>query len=523
MPTLLYTSCRPGASVSGASGFQPRAASRDLGDRDIRALATLASPPTPGEGPRLVWRRILDRWALAHVVEAARDPITGRTGNFFAHIVTGLPEYWDAADALARWGSPGWHIADDDGPARRDFPEIPPDPGPAPDLLALARAQMGAIAWLVDRILARTPGDSGLLLLGGPAEASGVLAAALALVPAENRRDLTFSTSEADPWSRDDVSAWNPLTEGEAEALLSARRADTCRLDGRALVQQDGYGSLAVSLLAEGRHAAIRLALRRWGERPRRETVLPATGLAVLLLLAEGDDVSAAEMAGRFAQDLAWVDPEWPGRCLTSPGDTQGLSGPEFRAAVTSWLSGPEGSRWGEQVLALGLLPEAEDPELARLLTERVPAAREACLTAWVAAYGDGWISAARLAESLEAIGWSGPATAALPSAVLTEVALELKRDRHPLHRIWQRLAPRPHLPWYRRRLWGLALSCLVAVAVTLVLGLRLVRGCHPDAQPPPGGTTVRPSLRVGPPPPSRTSALREVTRASTMHTGVAP
>src|SRR6266496_4956696 len=48
---------------------------------------------------------------LLHKVSLSKDRF-GRSGNFFAHFVFGLPEHFSARDAIRLWGSPFWQVSD---------------------------------------------------------------------------------------------------------------------------------------------------------------------------------------------------------------------------------------------------------------------------------------------------------------------------------------------------------------------------------------------------------------------------
>jgi len=48
---------------------------------------------------------------LLHDISLPRDHL-GRSGNFFAHFVFGLPEHFSARDAIRLWGSPFWRVCD---------------------------------------------------------------------------------------------------------------------------------------------------------------------------------------------------------------------------------------------------------------------------------------------------------------------------------------------------------------------------------------------------------------------------
>ena len=138
MKQLTYTSCVPGRSVSGSSGFQVRAVSPGLAPQQLwqassyvgyklpegvvpcdeavdTAPVRLAMFDTPNLGRVLI-----------HGVYAGKEGDGHRQGNFFTHLLLGVPADFDAGVAISTWGSPFWKTRDDAGPVM--LPETGPPP-----------------------------------------------------------------------------------------------------------------------------------------------------------------------------------------------------------------------------------------------------------------------------------------------------------------------------------------------------------------------------------------------------------
>src|SRR5262249_52524112 len=103
MKQLTYTSCQPGQSPTGESGFQVRAASPGIPPDRLRilsghAVCRLPAGFTPASPPR--------RLALLDVTGVGRVLCHGNTS--FTHLLLDLPAEVTALQALRWWGSSFW-------------------------------------------------------------------------------------------------------------------------------------------------------------------------------------------------------------------------------------------------------------------------------------------------------------------------------------------------------------------------------------------------------------------------------
>ena len=123
MKQLYLTYCSPGEGLEQGRGQQLRAASAGFGDprmRRLRAMMGYSIPNissrelTPETAPiRLAFLEddAGDR-VLVHARYVGEDPASGRLGNYFAHLLTDLPAYVTARDAVLAWRSPSWTTSD---------------------------------------------------------------------------------------------------------------------------------------------------------------------------------------------------------------------------------------------------------------------------------------------------------------------------------------------------------------------------------------------------------------------------
>jgi hypothetical protein len=225
MQQLTWTSCQPGRSVTGASGFQVRAASRGLTsdrlDQASRYVSYRLPPGIPPESPAqsapvrlaLLQTSELGRF-LVHSVSGGADPSTGRLGNYFSHLVLDLSERMlagdnqpalDLAAVLRSWRGPFWQTKDDPA-ARAVLPAVE-----SADLLPGASVHDEALVFFLQRPAGQTLFRFllGAFLAASPNQRIYLAAAdddvALALyglvrcLPASLTRGLTFSTYERDP------------------------------------------------------------------------------------------------------------------------------------------------------------------------------------------------------------------------------------------------------------------------------------------------------------------------------------
>ncbi|MDO4569961.1 MAG: hypothetical protein Q4D38_06245 [Planctomycetia bacterium] len=139
MKQIYYTFCCAGKSVvRGAGGDRPRAISKGISGTEaeqIKKLCFYSISIQPFLEKKMSREAILQNAPVSlklcnspvgrvvvHICDALPDQETSREGNYFAHVLTSLPEKWTAYDVLSLWGSPSWVIKDEN-----DFPEILPE------------------------------------------------------------------------------------------------------------------------------------------------------------------------------------------------------------------------------------------------------------------------------------------------------------------------------------------------------------------------------------------------------------
>ncbi|MDO5581317.1 MAG: hypothetical protein Q4G69_09280 [Planctomycetia bacterium] len=141
MKQIYYTSCLAGRSLSGNGGYQIRALSADLAPDQARTFVPvlafelpwndsdfLAEQSAGKSNPiRFAFLDDPDRGPFAvHCVDAGLDPATGRTGNFFAHLVCDLSPEISLEQIVGLWKDPFWKTADGDFDKHLDSPESLP-------------------------------------------------------------------------------------------------------------------------------------------------------------------------------------------------------------------------------------------------------------------------------------------------------------------------------------------------------------------------------------------------------------
>ena len=207
---LFYTFSPVG--LGGALGFQVRAASGQLRDRRNPRIAALdpylryvllqgGVALAPDEAP--VCLALVDTGherAVVHKVSLGKD-YTGRPGNYFIHVVAGLPAEFTAAEAIELWGSNFWHRSDPLPASENMLSEIRPSdiPKGTLDLSDLeSRIAQYYLPSLLEAYLSRHEGQH--LYISASAEDAAVLIYGLThTLPACLLPGLTFSTYEANP------------------------------------------------------------------------------------------------------------------------------------------------------------------------------------------------------------------------------------------------------------------------------------------------------------------------------------
>ncbi|MEI8372631.1 MAG: hypothetical protein WCJ35_07335 [Planctomycetota bacterium] len=243
MKQFYYTSCRTGKSVSGASGFQVRAVSPSLTSDQARMALRYASYALPaGTVPseatqtmapvRLSLLRTADLGLiLCHAVCAGKDPMTGRYGNFFAHLLVDVPMDMGVGRAIGSWGSPFWRRVDDDrGVELPEISQIGEGTLLNNSKLAAFASEKGnrdLLTFVLTAILATKP-DQRIVVAATPEDVAICVYAATRALPHGLLDALTFSTYENEPLScsaRLIGTCWADLQKGD---LPSSCYSGTC-------------------------------------------------------------------------------------------------------------------------------------------------------------------------------------------------------------------------------------------------------------------------------------------------------
>ncbi len=273
MKQLFYTSCVAGRSVSGQGGFQIRAASRGLTDDRSRALLGYVSYRLPqgcdedapaSESPRRL--AFLDTKAgrvLVHSVTSGRDPTTGRSGNFFSHLLLDLPPGFEAGQAALLLHADFWATADQAGPTELpDLAAIPETAPIRPDRLTdFARENRELIHFLFQGLLSLSEHQR-LFVVAHPDDIACAVCVIARILPPDLRSTLTFSTYEREPlssparivgtyWWNDSLDLERVCYDGAGFALNT--------LNGRisTLPPCGPFSTFALQSLADGRVSEI--------------------------------------------------------------------------------------------------------------------------------------------------------------------------------------------------------------------------------------------------------------------------
>ncbi len=207
MQQFCYTSCRGGHSVTGADGWQVRAVSCGISEQQARSYEQLfrysrhSSDPANGYNtPAKLAFTTEPRRMLIHTVPSGQDPTTGRTGNYFAHVIVDTPDDVTALDAISSWGSVEWITRDFEGSALMTQPMALPRSSLAiQDSLTFLKdaARRRWAVFCVQAIL--TSEDSHLYLAGDPETLVRLIHIVALCLPLFWRRSLSFSTYEGEP------------------------------------------------------------------------------------------------------------------------------------------------------------------------------------------------------------------------------------------------------------------------------------------------------------------------------------
>lgn len=194
-------------------GFQIHAASPGLGDvesdrlKALRRFYTYHLPRTangltlrPEDAPTcLALLSAGGERVLVHRSYAGRDG-AGRPGNFFTHLVAGLPKGFTAGDAIRTWDSMFWQrggsglrLAGDLGLER--VATIPPGP---PSQVDISQPRVREhVAYVIGAFLELAP-EGTLYIAAPPSVVAALIFALTRALPFGMLRHLTFSTYERD-------------------------------------------------------------------------------------------------------------------------------------------------------------------------------------------------------------------------------------------------------------------------------------------------------------------------------------
>ena len=267
MEQLYFTSCKSGASISGNSGFQIRAASSGLTAEHQRALLPhigYALPPsarTDGSSPvRLALLRLPSETLLIHSVDSGTDPTTGRPGNFFSHLIVDVPNDIDVLDALSLWDSPFWQRSDDDAIDTK-LPSLDSLPTNARNMYPDVRENLSSPqrqTWLAFLLSAYLGQKRKLFIVSEPPIFVSLLMSLSVAIPRSMRRKMSFSTYDPNPQSSSAsiVGAVRPISS-------SADLPELCYIGSNACLNTiSGRMSSDVDILSYATFAAQTIAKR---------------------------------------------------------------------------------------------------------------------------------------------------------------------------------------------------------------------------------------------------------------------
>lgn len=226
-----YYTWSPIGLEKNTGGVQIRAASPGLSDpinARVRALKSicvyalpkgvLAHSARPADSPVcLTWMTVGKDRVLAHKVFAGFDANT-RAGNYFVHLLAGLPAEWTAKDAINYWRSSFWQWNADQLTANQlELPSISSpdrilagrltdadlrDPSVQKYMAMVIQAYLSLKA--DERLFIAAPSDQVATLIWGLTRA----------LPNFLLRDLTFSTYEREPENAKDLKVIGTYWEG---------------------------------------------------------------------------------------------------------------------------------------------------------------------------------------------------------------------------------------------------------------------------------------------------------------------
>ena len=209
MKQIYYTSCKTGRCLSGGNGgFQVRAASPSvsLGERALAERLSDYKLPAPGiphcAPVKLALCRTDDgKCVIVHAVSAGLDPDTGRSGNYFAHVLIG-PDTTSPQSVIEAWGSPEWQTEDGDFSATlSDVDRFPCEGTYLHKSLAevLGSDRVEHLIWLLGAWLNHGIHSRRVMINDSPDVIVRLLFGIVSVLPMQLTRELTFSTYEHMP------------------------------------------------------------------------------------------------------------------------------------------------------------------------------------------------------------------------------------------------------------------------------------------------------------------------------------
>lgn len=213
MVEQFYVTSSPIGLEKKTAGVQIRAASPGLADpKSPRVIAlkeicvyelpkgVAEHSAKPEDSPtNLTFTKIGSEQVIVHNVYVGADK-HNRSGNFFAHLLAGLPEEWTAREAIRLWNSPFWKRNADHLAEKTDLPSLTPKEIKSGNLNGVDSAVRNSMAMVIHAYLLLKPKDR--LFIASPSDqVAGLIWVVTHVLPKFLLRDLTFSTYERDPES----------------------------------------------------------------------------------------------------------------------------------------------------------------------------------------------------------------------------------------------------------------------------------------------------------------------------------
>jgi hypothetical protein len=303
-----------GVRVTAASSHLPpehlQSALRYAGSAAPAGASGEAVPPV-----RLALLQTPDAGRILCHTTCLRDPITGKNGQYFAHLLLDVPAALDAHQAIQSWGSDLWQRTDPGGGAEL------PDALYLPVASALGDAQLAdfldrprhheLMIFLLGALLS-TPPTTRLFIVAPSEEVALCVYGITRALPLQLLEQFTFSTYERDPLAcpaRLIGTCWDETTskdlpnacyegQGVAFNLFSGRHTE--------LPSSVPFAEFAVEALAKNQTAALDEFHATWQRLGVREAGL----FDLVYRMARGTGVCSKEESQQLLQHPtlgAWV------------------------------------------------------------------------------------------------------------------------------------------------------------------------------------------------------------------------